>query len=344
MAGFILLLSINNYSIRTPNELDQLLSRMIDFSGIFSAILITFLISKVFQIRQEKIQIARNVEDLSNKVTDFRRIAFWLIDAYSFWEASMRDYMDTNYKSIDSSTLNECRNNPNHPSYELVQKLYSEFGQTGTENPELSSCFYGFDLYFNMKALVADSDYLGSPMYDEQDWNEIYTLKQIEKWADCGCGNYWPFFSDEKWGKFNTTFHFNLIKPEKNKKILRIAKKLDQESQILDNKLLERIGNRFSTFHIPMLMRYLMELEQPIPYLLKALLRVLFFTLISGLFFPIVLSAISDNNIFEEKLSITLVCLTFLLGTIIYFLFNLKSLLNEVIDSRRFTKSINEHI
>lgn len=335
---------LSYHQIKDDSDLESLLSNMIQFTGIFSALLITLLISKVFQIRQEKLSLLRKAEILSNKVMDLQRIAFRLVESYGFWESSMRKHMDNNYPDLDKCVLREGMLNKNHPSYELIQIFHSEFMKSGTDNPEVSSYFHGSDLYFDLKALVNNDTYMGSPIYNDYDWNEIYSQPLIQKWEDYKCGNFWPYFSDVKWRSYDRTFHFNEISSDKQTKILTAIVKINPKykGRKLDNKLLNEIGGEFTGFYIPMLNRHLKILEEKLPYILKILLRVLSIALISGLFIPIIISATKFDEL-SNPIALTYLSLMFLIGSVAFFLINLKSMLERVLDISDISKSVHDH-
>lgn len=91
-------------------------ANLFTFSGIFSAILITFIISKIFQIRNEKRELKIKIINLCNKVTDFRRICEKIINNYDVWDASTKSKLDNKYK---------------HLTY---QHLYDDYQKTNLKN------------------------------------------------------------------------------------------------------------------------------------------------------------------------------------------------------------------
>ncbi|HQF43265.1 MAG TPA: NTP transferase domain-containing protein, partial [Ignavibacteriaceae bacterium] len=99
------------------------------------------------------------VEELSNKVTDVRRIALILINTYEFWNPNMRKYMDSKFKVLNKNLINEIGINSDHKYFELKQNLQNEFRLTGNANSDAyNSQFYGYEFYFDMKALVAGDE------------------------------------------------------------------------------------------------------------------------------------------------------------------------------------------
>ena len=86
VAVFLWQLDVYDFTLDSDTELDEkILSNIFDFSAIFSALLITFIISKVFQLKNEKITRKHQVNSYSNKVTNLRRICNILLDNWQIW-------------------------------------------------------------------------------------------------------------------------------------------------------------------------------------------------------------------------------------------------------------------
>lgn len=101
LLGAVLIYLFNRFHLSNEQEINQLLNNIIHFSGIFSAILITFIVSKVFQIRQERLERRNEIVKFANTTTDFRRIARVLNNCWGFWNKDMKNKMDNKYKALN---------------------------------------------------------------------------------------------------------------------------------------------------------------------------------------------------------------------------------------------------
>jgi|JI10StandDraft_1071094.scaffolds.fasta_scaffold239501_2 hypothetical protein len=332
--GVIVFLLLSEFKLDNAEDLNSLLTNLIQFSGIFSAIIITLIISKIFQIRQEKVDLIGKVEELCNKVTDVRRIALILINTYEFWNPNMRKYMDRNFKVLNKCLMNEIGINSNHKYFELKQNLQYELGQTGTANSdEYNSQFYGFEFYFDMKALVVGDENNIELMYSLEDKNLIYPIEQIAEFKINHCGDFWYFFSkNNKGGIHSSNFNLNALTTTDRNKILILAQKIDIRfsNKQLDKELLADIGSLFTTQIVPELLRYLKIFESDIPEIIRTLIQLLFVILLAGLLLPLSLTAVIFK-VFLFKLYLTNFCLSFIFGSVFYFLINIVPILKSTI-------------
>ena len=67
LCGAVLIYLFNRFHLVKEEEIKQLFNSIIQFSGIFSAILITFIISKVLQLRQERMERRKEIIRFANK-------------------------------------------------------------------------------------------------------------------------------------------------------------------------------------------------------------------------------------------------------------------------------------
>jgi hypothetical protein len=333
--GIVLFFFISEYKLNSKEELNNLLTNLIQFSGIFSAVLVTLVISKIFQIRQEKVNLIDKVEELCNKVTDVRRIAIRLINTYGFWNPTMKNYMDANYKVLDKCLIDEIGENSKHKYYELKQNLNLEFGQTGSANTEeYNARFYGYWFYFDLRALVKGDENNIELMYSIEDKNLIYRSEKILRFYQSHCGDFWTFFSkDYKGGVYSNDFNIAAIKKDYKEDILILAEKIDSrfKNRQLGNELLADIGSIFTSQIVPKLLSYLSIFESGLPEIITKLNKLLLIIFLFGLIIPISLSAMVFKPLIL-KIFLTNICLSMVLVGIVYFLINAIPIYRKTID------------
>ena len=72
----------------TPKEerIASIQTSLISVGGVISAFAIAYLSSKLFSIRQERINRKAEIDILADKLTQFRRLAYYLVKSESFWK------------------------------------------------------------------------------------------------------------------------------------------------------------------------------------------------------------------------------------------------------------------
>lgn len=326
---FLMLLAISlttlfySYPIIKPDELNSLLANVIQFAGIFSAILITFIISKVFQIRQEKLQVFNAAESISNKVTHFRRIARIIINCRGFWQSQMRTYVDQNFQYLTKFDMRNFDLPDNDPT-EILRKRY--YAEQNTDNPN----YYGVELYMDLKSLVLDYGYPEWELYDDFDRNGVYSNELVEKWIHYHSGDLWYFLVNE-WSQYDLTFHIHAFSKADKEKILGLATKIDEKykGRELDNKLLGDIGSDFISYYFPMLYEKTDYLSKGLPPLLIILLVILTITVSCGVILPIIINSTAIE--FQAREVLTYLSLTILICSLVYFLLKFRKLMESVI-------------
>ena len=81
----------------------EVLSLLISVISIIIAIIITYIFSKLFAEKAERIQRKSEIDELSHKITTFRKIAFHIRGFYDFWKFgknNIKSKMDRKYKTL----------------------------------------------------------------------------------------------------------------------------------------------------------------------------------------------------------------------------------------------------
>jgi hypothetical protein len=129
------------------------LSTMISVISIILAIIITYLFSKLFSEKTIKVERKKEIDELSKKITYFRRIAFHIRGMHEFWkfkEANIKSAVDHKYPEL---TYEQFRSYPGHEIFnyeeldEIDKKIYGTCGQAylalkGLEDNDNSFSFF----------------------------------------------------------------------------------------------------------------------------------------------------------------------------------------------------------
>lgn len=326
LLSFILFFLFKKFHLTDAISLNQLLNNLIQFSGIFSAIIITYVVSKVFQVRQERIEQRKEIVDLSNKVTDFRRIARVLIQCHNFWDSTMRNKMNGEYKAIDYFLIKDWDyENQNKKSLRGLRELRDKFFDDSGVN--------GAYLYLDLKSLILeDYDNFHLDLYNRFDNDNTYSFDILQKWVRCNSGNtLWYCFSHKRHA-YRDTFDLTAIRRHEEQEILHLAKKIDPEkfgNSKFDGDLLGDVAGDMDSFYLPRLYDLTYYNTLGLSGTLNFLLSILFLTIVSGVFVPLFLTSIKmdlDILMIASSISTSILCLS-----LFYFLLKFKKILNNEI-------------
>lgn len=150
----------------TKNEIEKLYGYLFQFSGILSAIVITFIISKLFSQRQENLIRKEEIKTLSNKVSDFRRIAIKLVHS-NIWPKDFETYIQT-YSGL-TYEISQSENIKDSPEDKLTRQYIYDTHYSKSIS----------DLYLALKSIVGDTTENGLFLYADEDFDFIYDLEPL---------------------------------------------------------------------------------------------------------------------------------------------------------------------
>ena len=259
------------------DELKKVMEGLVGFSGIFSAILITFIISKIFQIRNEKRELKMKVIKLSNKVTYFRRICSIIIFEHNVWEKGVKSRLENKYKYLTYQHLYDQiqKNKP--------QELIDEFLKDEEKGEVSAGTFY---LALREMAKV-DGRYVYGEVYQE---DYIYSFDKLDIWCGLGCANAFFYYLKDKYSLYRNCILIHDLKINVQKEIEFLASRINNErfkGRKFDESLLVDVGNYFLEEIFPKLRNDLAEFETSLPKVIEYTLLHLFFILIFGVFIPL---------------------------------------------------------
>ena len=321
----VLIVILYKYHHKQTEELKNLLNNIFQFSGIYSALLITFIVSKIFQIRQEKLERLREIIVLSHKTTDFRRICEIIVECDSFWDKSMRQTMDNKFKRLSyfHIQIDEDKNR------DAIQKLIEEFHKT-TNIP-------GASFYLAVKSFVKhNNNPFQLELYDDYDYNIEYSVDILDKWVGAYSANCFYYYLDHKRAAYKNVFNFSAFSKSDQEKIISLSRKINEKKYhdvIFGTELFVNIGNDFNSLILPRLFQLTYNNKTGLPKTLKFLIKILIVTMIFGVFFPLLLSSISIDNAYVILISnLSIAILSF---SILYFVIYFKKILENEINISR---------
>lgn len=321
----VLIIVLYKYHLTDTPKLIQLLNNIFQFSGIYSALLITFIVSKIFQIRQEKLERLREIIVLSHKTTDFRRICEILVECYDFWNKEMRQTMDGKFKRLTYFQIHIDEDN----HLKSTQDRIIAFNQTKN--------IFGSGFYLAVKSLVKHNNHpFQIELYDDYDYNIDYSVEILDKWVGAYSANCFFYYLDHKKASYKGAFNFSAIDKNDEEKIISLSKKINDKKYkkaVFSPELLVQLGNDFNSLILPRLFQLTYNNKKGLPKSLNFLILILIITMIFGVFLPLMLSAITITNSYLIILSsFSIIILSF---SILYFVIYFKNILKKEIEISR---------
>ncbi|MCB0742940.1 MAG: hypothetical protein KDC67_03470 [Ignavibacteriae bacterium] len=173
----IVVMIILNIILCNTNYMDfealPILNLLVSVISIIIAIVVTYLFSKLFAEKAERIQRKQSIDELAHKVTLFRKIAFHIKGMHRFWEtcnSNPKGWLDSRkYRDL---TYHEYRNNL---SYDDTHAIDEEVGGNvqpylalkGLENNEHMFSFYSpfRPTNYSLEEITDFNEYAGSFWY-----------------------------------------------------------------------------------------------------------------------------------------------------------------------------------
>lgn len=264
-------------TIDEPNMLTILLT----VNGIFSAILITYLFSRITWSKERKLEIFKEAISISQKITDYRRVLNKLTQYYGVWynEKATKSLIDNwKFKTIDFYDYWLFRSPKVKPSKRLLIKELKEDDKFSEGESTL---------YLAMVSLTSNRNNPNyqwkEELYSDFEIRRIYNIKIVEKWLECNIfGSIW-YWLDQDYDYIN----YPALKRDQDyilSAISRINKKY--EGIQLSNKLLKDVTNEISSHYLKELLLRLKGLQKGITDLNLIIIILITSSLIFGVLIP----------------------------------------------------------
>ena len=300
----------------------SVLTNILTVNGIFSAILISYLFSRITWAKERKLDLCHRAVSISQKITEYRRILNKLTAYYNVWESdkSTKSLMDHGaFKTIDFYDFKKSMISDYRPSnYELIQELWNNHDFKEGQST----------LYLAMISLVKDRRnphyQWQEELYKDFEINGIYNISFVERWMEGDYFNSIWYWLDQN----NNYINYDALNKEKDyilSAISRINKKY--KGQQLSNNLLKELTDDFASHYLNELHSILTDLKRGITDLNLIILVLITLSLICGVLAPLGLLLVATKT-YWYMLTFGLV-VSINLGLISYFVFRFPILLNR---------------
>ena len=270
----------------------SVLTNLLTVNAVFSAILITYLFSRITWSKERKLETLKEAINLSKKVTDFRRILNKLTYYYNVWsdDNATKSLIDHGkFKHIDFYDFYLSMSSEYQPKdKELIDQLFNNDNFKEGQST----------LYLAMVSLVRNRK---NPRYEFQEelykdfeHNGLYNIRAIEKWLEVGIfGTIW-YWLDKDYNYIN----YNALRNDREY-ILSAASRINAkyEGLQLDNDLLKELADDFNSHYLKELYIRLKELKKGVTDLNLLILSLITVSLILGVLLPIILLFITSQSI-----------------------------------------------
>ncbi len=282
------------------SDIEKFVSLLFQFSSIFSAIVLTVIISKVFSQRQENIQRKQEIIDLPNKVSDLRRICKILIDNDNIWPSGLKQKIRHQYKKLDYAALYSDRIIPNSE----LGKLRTKFVEDTSISENIGS------LYLALLSIQGDTKEKNLFLYSNYDYNYTYNLGIINQWVGLNTANSLWYNFDYKYNYVMSSLRVNRAIQSDIERIRSLAKKIDSNkysnpSEPIE-KILSSLGTDFDSFYLVRLRNLLIENLSILPKSVNFSFRVMIAVMVFGVIVPLLIQALKIPNIWFVKADLIL--------------------------------------
>lgn len=260
----------------TQTTLVKVNDAIISAASILSAVIITFLVAKVIQLRQEKLSNWNEYHTLTQKVHHFRAALLPLYQSWDFWPQGLKHQMQNKYKEL---------------SYYDVRKAVFVHG---TELSALAQEYVQNDgglknLYLQLRSLLPKGLTDGTLYINEFDTPIYYDFNELDHWITFECGSGLFTYFNHEWANYQQAVNFNAITHHEQQEIRNHCMKIDAErykAVPFGNKLYDLLGQQFTEDLLPRLYKLSGIINSPMPGPLKVLSWILPVMILSGILVP----------------------------------------------------------
>lgn len=281
------------YFYSVPNEPENmigLLTNILTVNGVFSAILITYLFTRLAWTKERQSELHNEAIGYSQKITEFRRILKVLTNYYGVWPN----------KDVNSKSLLE------HGKYETLE--YYDFWTTVNSRPgelrnKLADEFWhdkNYDefvsvLYLAMVSFVGNrtGEYKWQEeLFKDFEKNFVYDHGSVKRWLFSGTADIIGTRMNHDYEIIN----YSSFKEEEQMEIIAAAARINPKyaNYKLNNKLIESLAQDMQNHYVLELYRNLEKLKVGLDRLSLLTLSLILASLLFGVLLPFMLLMISE--------------------------------------------------
>jgi len=300
---------------KSIENLIRLSDKLITASSVISAILISYMVGKVLQIRQEKLTYFPEYYDLTQKTHFFRNALYILFKSNRYWVGGLKQYIDEVYKELEYYDIRKV--------VFVNHTKISELGRTFNKDEKYGDTMR---LYLALKAFFPETSLFDQTLNIEFNVEKFYHPKRIELWRTFEPSAELYYFFNYKFSFFEGDFNFQNVSKNDQKLALEYAVKIDKERYTkaeFGNVLYDLLGQQFTEDILPRLTKKSQEIHGNLPLSIQYLSIVLSLILAFGVVVPIF------NSLYSFNIFFALISLSVVLSVIFYIIIAFKKILKN---------------
>ncbi|TXJ22296.1 MAG: hypothetical protein E6Q24_21255 [Chitinophagaceae bacterium] len=267
---------------RVPDAiLSQVNNTAISAASILTAVLITFLVARVIQIRQERIAVWNEYHVLTQRMHHFRGAVYPLFTSYNFWPNDLKYDMEHTYKDLTYYDVKKSIFVHGTDLSDLAQKFVNEEGGAKSLYLQLRTFFKG-DVPHDISMFKGEFD---SHLY--------YNTDELERWIMFDCGNGLYYYFNHKYTVYQNDFHFNNISSRDQQSVIDHCMRIDPEryrNMAFGHSLYDSLGQQFSSQLLPDLYKLSRIVNGKLPHSVSLLAILLTLLIPFGIIIPFFIS------------------------------------------------------
>lgn len=223
----IVIFLIQRIFILSSTDFEKVLSLLISTIGITVAIIISFLFSKLYSEKNERIERKRRIDFLSKKLTSLRKVVHFIRRSHEFWNhfnKNIKKFLDYKYKDFTLYDYDKMGYD-NHKSFHDEV----EFGELATQ------------AYLGLKEI--EGKVHSTIVFLDRLYRKNYTLDELAIIKD-SCQRMWSFM-DHYPGEFKEVSTLSILETNPIKENLKIIYP-DFKEEDFNNKKLKQLFDDFA--------------------------------------------------------------------------------------------------
>lgn len=278
-----------------PDRMLNIQNYLITVGGIMSAFVIAYLASKVFDVRRERSAAKAELDVLSEKLTLFRKLLFYVMKSRDFWV--LYDQIATFKDRFPTLTYERLHTMGDDPERQL-------FWDSELSNNTIA-------LYLAMETITGKLGEHGQiPWVYDCDAKFNYSRQQLTQCYE-PCNQIWYLlegrFAKHGRGRFNDTGIWIGFESDARDCMARIDERL--KGKDFHRELLASIASDFHEVLLPR-MHVLISENVGVPGILRASFRSLFVVMLFGVLLPIILQSLSVSGTINTGFTLFFVWVT----------------------------------
>lgn len=290
-------------------DVNTLLNNLMHTASILSGIVIAYVLAKIYQLSQDKLQDQEHIDQLSSKLSNYRKLLFRLMKSPDFWiKYDDIKLVKTKYPKLSFNDLHDEDN----ASAEVDAFWSDEHNFSSTTA----------DLYLAMEAVTGPVE----DIEEIEEHKEAYSVDYLKR-IQPALNQIW-FYLEEKYAKHTAgLINDQGIWEPYHDSIRNLCIRIDhkQKRKEFDRTTVAEMASNFVEEHIPNLLRFLLKKKNRITRSLVSLIITLTVMISAGTLIPLSAQLFPIHD--ADKHNMGFWCATLLICAVFNLIFELGLLL-----------------